>query len=75
MFTLLIIGVITAFNMLVLKWKVSNGRYADAALDVVALSILSIFFGHTLGGMVVAMVSSLIISLYLLAFPPVFARA
>ena len=75
MLTLLFIGVATAFAMLILKWKLEHGRYADVALDAMAMIILSMFLGHTLGGMVVAIVASTIISLYLMVFPPRFRVA
>ena len=67
---LIVIGIVTAFNLLILKWKWQAGRYGDMALDFLAIATLSAFFGQTLGGMVIAMVASLIISIYLLVFPP-----
>ena len=70
MFTLLLIGVATAFALIILKMKFEAGRYGDMALDALAMIVLSMFFGHTLGGMVIAVVSSVIISLYLYVFPP-----
>ena len=70
MFTLLFIGVATAFAMLILKIKLEQGRYADVALDFMAMAVLSIFFGHTLGGLVITIIASTIISVYLWIFPP-----
>jgi len=67
---LIIIGIATAINLIILKWKFEQRRFGDMALDFLALAILSAFFGTTLGGMSVAMVSSLIISIYLLVYPP-----
>jgi hypothetical protein len=66
----LLIGLATAFNFIILKYKYSDGRYGDMALDVISLVILSALFGNTILGMLIAMVSSTIISLYLLVFPP-----
>ncbi len=70
MMTLLFIGIATAFAMLILKIKLEQGRYADVALDFMAMAVLSVFFGHTLGGLIITIVASTIISLYLWAFPP-----
>lgn len=66
----LIIGIATAFNLIVLKWKFEKKRYEDMLLDVMALGALSWMFGGTLGGMIVAMIASAIISFYLFLYPP-----
>lgn len=65
-----ILGVVTAFNFLIVKYKVEHNRYGDATYDILAIVALNYFFAGTLGGMVIAMTASLIISLYLLRFPP-----
>lgn len=68
-------GFAAAFNVLVIKWKIENGRYADAGLDTAILITFTMVFGGTLGGMVIATVGSALVSLYLLAFPPKFSTA
>lgn len=68
--TYLIIGVVTFLNLIILKIKLERERYADLSVDVGGLIVLNYFFGGSLGGMVIAMVSSLLLSLYLLAYPP-----
>ena len=68
--TYLIIGIATAFNFLILKWKFEHARYMDALLDLGTLAILSFLFSGSYAGLVVATVASAVISLYLLAFPP-----
>jgi len=73
MFTLLFIGMATAFALLILKIKLEQGRYADVILDFMMMSVLSMFLGHTLGGMVIAIIASTIISIYLWIFPPHFS--
>ena len=65
----IIIGIVTAFNFLILLKKVRMGRHLDAFLDISAMVALSWMFGGTLGGMVVAMVASAVISLSLLKEP------
>jgi polyhydroxyalkanoate synthesis regulator protein len=63
-------GIAAAFNVLIIKWKIENNRIGNAFLDGTLLFLLVSFFGDTLGGMVIATISSAIVSVYLLAFPP-----
>lgn len=65
-----IIGVVTALNFIVIKLKVEKKRYQDAAFDFAMLIVLASIFSGSYAGMVVAMVSSLVISFYLLLSPP-----
>ena len=67
-----IIAIAASFNMLIIKWKVEHKRFADAALDVTILIVLSAMFAHTLGGMIIATISSFMASIYLLWSPPKF---
>jgi len=64
----LIIGIAAAFNLLILVAKFKAGRYGDLALDVLALIILTMVFGQTILGMLIATVASMVISIYLLIF-------
>jgi len=66
----LIIGILTAFNILIFKIKFEQGRYGDLLYDIFAFLVLNMIFGGTLGGMIVAMVASGIISVYLYFNPP-----
>lgn len=70
----LIIAVATFFNFIILKWKFEHKRYTDLAFDLATLVAISYLFGGTLGGMIVAMIASALISLYLLVFPPKFMQ-
>lgn len=65
----LLIGLATAFNVLVIKWKLENDRVSDGILDACILAALAWAFGDTLGGMIIATVSSAIVSVYLIAKP------
>ena len=65
-------GIVTFFNLLVLKIKYEKGRTADLIMDVAALIVLNYFFGGTLTGMLVAMIASLCMSIYLWFWPPKF---
>ena len=67
---LIIIGLLTAANFLILKIKAEQNRWADLIFDIVILSILSFLFSGTLGGLTIAMVSSFTVSIYLYFFPP-----
>ena len=68
----LIIAVATFFNFMILKWKFEHERYADLAFDITCLVCISWLFGGTLGGMTIAMISSALISIYLIPYPPKF---
>ena len=66
------IAIATALNLIIIKWKFEKERYGDASLDILALLALNYMFGGTLGGMVIAMIASAIISTYLFFSPPNF---
>lgn len=70
MITILILGIFTAFNFLILLYKLKAGRVLDFILDIGILIVLSSIFGGTFAGMTVAMVASFIVSLVLLFFRP-----
>jgi len=67
---LIIIGLVTAANFLILKIKAEQNRWADLGFDILTLSILSFLFSGTLGGLTIAMVSSFTVSVYLYFYPP-----
>ena len=71
---LLIMGIATFFNFIILKWKFEKERYADLAFDIATLVTLSWLFSGTVSGMIIAMIASALISLYLIAFPPKFMQ-
>lgn len=66
----LILGIATAFNFIVIKLKFERGRLADATLDLITILLLAGMFGGTVTGMMIAMIASVIISLYLFYNPP-----
>lgn len=72
---LLLIGIVTAFNLIIIKIKVEKARYGDTSLDIFTLFLLGVAFAGTYAGLVVATIASAIISLYLLAFLPKFNLA
>lgn len=68
----ILIGVVSAINLLIVKVKVERKRYEDAFFDVALMTLLAFLFSGSYGGMVVAMVASLVVSIWLLASPPKF---
>ena len=66
----LIMGIATAFNILIIFKKIEKKRHQDAFFDASLLIILTIVFGGSLGGMMVATVASAIISFYFLFNAP-----
>lgn len=68
----ILIGIVSAFNLIIIKVKLEKKRYEDAVFDLSLMALLAFLFSGSYGGMVVAMVASLSISIYLLASPPKF---
>jgi hypothetical protein len=67
-----LIGLITAANLIFVKKKFELKRYEDGAFDLFLLIVITVIFGGSFGGLVVGMVASLAISMYLFASPPKF---
>lgn len=65
-----LMGIATFFNLFSIKWKLENGRTADAILDATVLILLGWVFGTTISGLAIATVASAVMSLYLLISPP-----
>lgn len=65
----LVIGIATAFNFVIIMWKFSNNRPEDAVLDFGIFAAISYMFSGTISGMSVGMVASAIISVWLLFNP------
>ena len=71
----LIIGIISALNLIVIVHKFKKGRVEDGVFDAILFGFMAILFSGSYGGMVVAMISSLIISIYLWTSPPTFFKS
>jgi len=69
--SILLVGVATAFNAGVIMHKVRNGRAVDALVDVAVTATMSAIFAGTLGGQAIAMIASLLFSIYLWFVPVV----
>lgn len=70
-----IIGTVSALNLIVIIHKFKKGRVEDGIFDSILFVVMASLFAGSYGGMVVAMIASLIISIYLWASPPQFFRA
>lgn len=68
-------GIVTFFNLVILKIKFEAGRTADLILDIASIFVLSYIFGGTVTGMLVAMIASGIMSVYLWFWPPKFMQS
>ena len=70
MIELFVVGIIAALNMLIIKVKVEKGMILNAVLDFGIFLLFVKLSGGTLGGMVIATIGSLFISIALLVSPP-----
>jgi hypothetical protein len=70
----LIIGFATAFNILVIKFKIERKRYADGIFDAICLILLAGVFAGTLGGLIIGTIASAVISVSLFFSPPKFTN-
>ena len=68
--SILMFGFATMMNLAILKWKLEQDRYTDAALDFSILVLLAWLFSGTMTGLAIATIASAIISLYLMISPP-----
>jgi len=62
----------SAFQFLIIKYKLEHERYQDAFLDAAITALLIYMFKGTFQGMTAAVGSSVIVSAWLLYFPPTF---
>jgi len=68
----IIVGIITALNVLFIKMKFDKHRYEVGVFDLVLLVVITVIFSGSYGALVVGMVASLIISISFYANPPNF---
>ena len=68
----LLIAFATAFSIHIIKVKAERCRYEDEVFDCLLLLTLTFVFEGSFGGMVVAAVTSMMISLYFFISPPKF---
>jgi hypothetical protein len=66
----LVIGIVTAINLIIIIMKIKKSRYQDATLDVSLFLFVLFIFSGTYSGMVVGVVASMVVSIYLYSHPP-----
>jgi hypothetical protein len=66
----IILGLVTAANIIFILFKYEKARYADATMDLFLLVVVGIVFGGSYAGLVVGTIASLVISVYLYIKPP-----
>lgn len=69
----LIAGLATAFNFIIIFWKFEHGRTLDSVFDLLTFVAISVMFAGTMEGMSIGMIASAFISTYLLIKPPKFS--
>jgi len=69
MLLILLGGIATAFNFIIILHKLRNGRILDSLIDLGTATVLGAMFIGTLTGMSIGMMASAIISIYLWYFP------
>lgn len=71
----IIIGLVSALNLIIIVHKFKKGRVEDGIFDSLLFVTLTTLFHGSYAGMVVAMISSLIVSIYLWSSPPKFFKS
>ena len=69
MLLILLGGIATAFNFIIILHKIRKGRITDSIIDLFSAIILGGMFVGTLTGMSIAMMASMFISIYLFFYP------
>jgi len=67
---LLTIGVVAGINWLIIYLKFKKSMYMNAFIDIGAFVIFTMLAKGTLGGLVIATIASLIVSIGLFISPP-----
>ena len=67
-----IVGLATAFNFMIIKWKAEHERYLDLTIDIAVLASVSWLFSGSAVGIAIAMIASCVTSIFLLIYPPKF---
>lgn len=67
---MIVMGFAVFVNLAAIKWKLENGRTADAILDGTALTLIGWVFSGSISGLMIGTIASCFMSLYLLISPP-----
>lgn len=69
---LLLIGIATGFNFMIIVWKFKRQRWLDAIIDTTIMACICMLFSGTFSALTVGMIGSALCSIYLLISPPKF---
>ena len=67
--TLLIMGLVVAFNFVIIVHKYRKGRFADATLDMALMAIICFLFSGSFNALATGTVASMAVSIYLFFHP------
>lgn len=70
---LLLMGLATGFNFIIIVWKFKKQRWLDALIDACIMAAICVLFSGTVSGLSIGMVGSAMCSVYLLISPPKFS--
>ena len=69
MIELFILSIFVILNFIILRIKIDKRRFTDTFVDLAVMLFLTYLFNGTYKGMIVAMVSGFIFSVYLYFYP------
>ena len=65
----LVLGIVLAFNIIIVLWKFTHDRVMDGIVDGGLLCLVAVIFGGSTMTLIVGAIGSAIVSLYLLISP------
>lgn len=68
----LILGIVVAFNILIIKIKFDRKRYEDGIFDSIILAVITSLSSASFPALMVGTIASFFISVFFLASPPTF---
>ena len=69
----ILLGLVVAFNIVLVIWKFRHHRFFDGLLDAGALVLVGSVFTGGFAALTMGAIGSAVVSLYLLIFPPMFS--
>jgi hypothetical protein len=69
MIELFILSIFVILNFIILRIKIDKKRFTDSIVDISVMLFLAFIFNGTYKGMIVAMVSGFVFSIYLYFYP------
>ena len=69
MIEIFILSIFVILNFIILRIKIDKKRFADTIVDLSVMLFLTFLFSGTYKGMIVAMISGFVFSVYLYFYP------